>query len=82
MTYFSQTGNIVIDVGSGQLTNQNITEKNKVIFTVPKNVFFQLPDHGTFTSKKLNIEKNKINNELSREEEDKFYKKVFKTSLL
>lgn len=75
MSYFSQTGNTATNIRHDQSTAPRVEEKEGVIFRVT--------DQSGFFIKKNFIDlKDSTKEELTPEEEDKFYKKVFKTSLI
>jgi hypothetical protein len=77
MTYFSQTD-------SAPNSSSKIQSTSKSIATPLVSVVFQSTSSEQYFSKDLSQKKgNDINNEeLTKDEEDKFYKKAFKTSLI
>ncbi len=79
MNYFSQTGNTLVNTRQNQSTSPVIEKKEGVIFSKPNNVVY--PDKSKPVNSFSGFRDNtKV--ELTKEEEDKFYKKVFKTSLI
>lgn len=74
MSYFSQTGNIVIDTKQSQSTAREAERIGGVVFH-PFN-------SDRFFKKNGVVVDNKNKEELTKEEEDRFYKKAMKTDLL
>lgn len=81
MNYFSQTGNTIINTKISQSTAPNTDKKDGIVFSKSDNVVYKVSDKANFLG---GVKKNNedVKDELSKEEEDKFYKKVFKTSLI
>lgn len=76
MNYFSQTGQP--NMGKQQQTSPTDNNSNVVIRV--QEVIFKTLDQARIFQK--NNEDERCKEELTKEEEDKFYKKVFKTSLI
>lgn len=84
MKFTSQTGNVVMGSKDNQSTSGSDNQLQGVIFNMPANTVFQLPKPGRFIGE--GVDEKAVDTldrrELSQEEENKFYKKVFKTSLI
>ena len=75
MKYFSQTGSISSGFQLGSSTSQNQNQKQG-------NVVFRVEDDARFFGNKNSSNNAEDREELSGEEEEKFYKKAFETSLI
>lgn len=76
MKYFSQTGDTIFSTKQNQSTSQSQNVDKMVKFEVVENSRFF---NDKTVSKKVD---NQPKEELTQEEEDRFYKKVFKTKLI
>jgi hypothetical protein len=80
MTYFSKTGSTVSSSRQDQTTSPNIDGK---IGVVSNGAVYHVVDESRHFTKRVTEDiVDSTKEELSKEEEDKFYKKVFRTSII
>lgn len=85
MSYFtSQTGNIAISNGRNDSTSGKDETKDRAVFNRTGNAVFHVLDNTRFFSKDGNLkrENHGKKEELTKEEEEKFYKKAFETGII
>jgi hypothetical protein len=80
MSYFSQTEDNPTNKKQIPSTAHGLGESDDIVFNMPNKISFNVRGSNVFFTK--GIEKKQDNKELTKEEEEKFYKKVFKTSLI
>lgn len=75
MKYFSQTGEITLGSRQNPSTSSGVEPRSGVVYAVPQSIVYK---------KQAIIEDQDIRGkeELTKEEEQRFYKKAFKTSLI